>query len=114
VPRHGRRGGLGAELFVVAVDAAVLEQAVADLVRPERWDRLEGTAAAWRLDAETMATATPVLPAAVPTDADLATLPLWYANWFAANPARWFLVVVIGAGVLGVAVSIAVSREDGR
>lgn len=114
IPRRGERGGLGAELFVVAVDAAGLERAVTDLVRPERWDRLEGTAAAWRLDAETMATATPVRPVAVPTDADLATLSLWYANRFAANPASWFLVVVTGAVVLGVAVSIAVGRGDGR
>jgi cellulose synthase (UDP-forming) len=114
LPRHGVRGGLGAELFLVAVDADVLEQAVVDLVRPERWDQLEGTAAAWRLDAETMATATPVLPVAVPTDASLATVSLWYANWFAANPARWFLAVVTGAVVLGIAASIAVNRGDGR
>ncbi|NBB71259.1 MAG: UDP-forming cellulose synthase catalytic subunit [Alphaproteobacteria bacterium] len=114
LPRHGANGELGAELFVVAVDPEVLERAVADLVRPDRWAQLEGTAAAWRLDAEPMATATPVLPVAVPTDVSLSSVSLWYANWFAANPARWFLVVVAGAIGLGVAISSALGRGDAR
>ena len=114
LPRHGANGGLGAELFVVAVDAEVLERAVADLVRPDRWAQLEGTAAAWRLDAEPMATATPVLPVAVPADVSLSSVSLWYANRFAANPARWFVVVVTGAIGLGVAISVALGRGDKR
>jgi hypothetical protein len=110
LPRRGAAGEVGAELFLVAADAARLEVAVADLVRPERWRQLEGTAAAWRVDAATMATARPVEPVAVPSDTSLGALSLWYANWLAAHPGRWFLVVVAGALGLGAVVAAAVNR----
>jgi hypothetical protein len=114
LPRRGRQGGLGTDFFLVAVDAETLETAVADLVRPERWRQLEGTAAAWRADAAEIATATPVAQVAVPTAQSLSSVSLWYANWLAANPSRWFLVVVLGAVGLGLTVSAAVSRGDHR
>ncbi len=86
--------------IITARDEAELAQAVENLVRPEIWDNLEGTAAAWDVNGSSVATAT-LVPVFRTSDVpeELAEKKLYYANLLAANPVIW---VFLALGVVGI------------
>ncbi len=101
MPRRTPAGTVGSDLHVVALDAETLERAVAEIVRTDKWQQLEGTAAAWQVRDITIATAAPVKPIETPTDLSLSGFILHQANLLGGQPSRWFLIVVGGVVVLG-------------
>ncbi len=115
LPRRGAAGEAGVAIYLVAPDEQALDRATLQLVQPDRWDRLEGSAVAWRGDERALAAARPAM--ATETLAGPATArDLWlaWANWFATRRGVWLGAVAAACLLLGVGAAAAVGRGDDR